>query len=230
MACALFWVLLAVSAAGVSAAPVLVWLIASGLARNPAAFDLATVMTRWMFPYILFMSLVAMAAGVLNTYRRFAVPAFTPVLLNLSFIGCALWLAPRLAQPIMALGIRSADRWRAPTRVAVGGAAARRPAPAHRLAARCVRGPDVRRVASLMLPAIFSVSVAQLSIIINTNIASHLTTGSVTWLAFADRLMEFPTALLGVALGTILLPNLSAAFAEADGPTTTRRCLTGDCG
>ena len=86
-----------------SAAPDLVWLIASGLARNPDAFELATLMTRWMFPYILFMSLVALAAGVLNTYRRFAVPAFTPVLLNVSFIGCALWLAPHLERPIMAL-------------------------------------------------------------------------------------------------------------------------------
>jgi putative peptidoglycan lipid II flippase len=214
VATTLFWVLLAVSALGVVAAPALVWLIASGLARNPSAFDLATVMTRWMFPYILFMSLVAMAAGVLNTYRRFAVPAFTPVLLNLSFIGCALWLAPRLAQPIMALAFA----------VLVGGVAQlglqwlalRRAGLRLRIGAprAAFADPDVRRVAALMLPAIFSVSVAQLSIIINTNIASHLTTGSVTWLAFADRLMEFPTALLGVALGTVLLPNLSAAFAE----------------
>ena len=103
MASALFWVLLSVSVLGVIAAPILVWLIASGLARNPDAFELAAVMTRWMFPYILFMSLVALAAGVLNTYRRFAVPAATPVLLNVSFIGCALWLAPQLERPIMAL-------------------------------------------------------------------------------------------------------------------------------
>jgi putative peptidoglycan lipid II flippase len=214
VASALFWVLLAVSALGVIAAPVLVWVIASGLARDPAAFDLAAVMTRWMFPYILFMSLVAMAAGVLNTWRRFAVPAFTPVLLNLSFIGCALWLAPRLSQPIMALAfavliggvLQLALQWwalhRAGLRLKIGSPRT------------AFADPDVRRVAALMLPAIFSVSVAQLSIIINTNIASHLATGSVTWLAFADRLMEFPTALLGVALGTVLLPNLSAAFSE----------------
>jgi len=211
---ALFWTLLLVSVAGVIAAPVLVWLIASGLARDPAAFELASVMTRWMFPYILFMSLVALAAGVLNTYRRFAVPAFTPVLLNLSFIGCALWLAPRLERPIMALafavliggmlqlGLQWAALQRAGLRVRIGSPRA------------AFADPDVRRVVSLMVPVVFSVSVAQLSIIINTNIASHLTTGSVTWLAFADRLMEFPTALLGVALGTVLLPSLSAAFAE----------------
>jgi len=214
VASALFWTLLLVSVAGVIAAPALVWLIASGLARNPDAFELASVMTRWMFPYILFMSLVALAAGVLNTYRRFAVPAFTPVLLNLSFIACALWLAPRLERPIMALafavliggvlqlGLQWAALQRAGLRVRIGSPRA------------AFADPDVRRVVSLMVPVVFSVSVAQLSIIINTNIASHLATGSVTWLAFADRLMEFPTALLGVALGTVLLPSLSAAFAE----------------
>jgi putative peptidoglycan lipid II flippase len=214
VASALFWVLLAVSMLGVIAAPVLVWLVASGLARNPAAFELATVMTRWMFPYILFMSLVALAAGVLNTYRRFAVPAFTPVLLNLSFIACALWLAPRLDHPILALAfavvvggvLQLALQWSALLRT---GIVLRFAGP---LAA--FRDPQVRQVARLMVPAVFAVSVAQISIIINTNIASHLATGSVTWLAFADRLMEFPTALLGVALGTVLLPHLSAAFAE----------------
>jgi putative peptidoglycan lipid II flippase len=214
VASALFWTLLLVSVAGVVAAPALVWLIASGLARDPAAFELASAMTRWMFPYILFMSLVAMAAGMLNTYRRFAVPAFTPVLLNLSFIACALLLAPRLERPIMALafavliggtlqlGLQWAALRRAGLRMRIGSPRA------------AFADPDVRRVVSLMLPVVFSVSVAQLSIIINTNIASHLATGSVTWLAFADRLMEFPTALLGVALGTVLLPSLSAAFAE----------------
>jgi putative peptidoglycan lipid II flippase len=214
MASALAWVLLAVSVLGVIAAPVLVWLLASGLARNPDAFDLATVMTRWMFPYILFMSLVALAAGVLNTLRRFAVPAFTPVLLNLSFIACALWLAPYLDRPIMALAfavviggvLQVTFQWVALART---GLVIRLYGPV-----KALRDPDVRRVASLMLPAMFAVSVAQISIIINTNIASHLAIGSVTWLAFADRLMEFPTALLGVALGTVLLPSLSAAFAE----------------
>ena len=214
VASALFWILLAVSMLGVIAAPALVWLVASGLARDPAAFDLAAVMTRWMFPYILFMSLVALAAGVLNTYKRFAVPAFTPVLLNLSFIGCALWLSPRLDQPIMALAfavviggvLQLGLQWSALVRT---GLVMRFAGPRE-----AFRDPLVGQVARLMLPAVFAVSVAQISIIINTNIASHLVAGSVTWLAFADRLMEFPTALLGVALGTVLLPHLSAAFAE----------------
>ncbi|UCG96439.1 MAG: murein biosynthesis integral membrane protein MurJ [Burkholderiales bacterium] len=214
VASALFWAVLGASVIGVLAAPVLVWLIASGLARDPAAFDLAALMTRWMFPYILFMSLVALSAGVLNTFRRFAVPAATPVLLNLSFIACALWLAPQLSRPILALAVA----------VVIGGvlqlaiqlpalaAIGMLPRPGGLRAA--MRDAAVRRILKLMLPALFAVSVAQLSIIINTNIASHLVVGSVTWLAFADRLMEFPTALLGVALGTVLLPSLAKANAE----------------
>jgi putative peptidoglycan lipid II flippase len=214
VAAALFWTLFLVSVAGVVAAPVLVWIIATGLARETQTFELATTMTRWMFPYILCMSMVALAAGVLNTFRRFAVPAVTPVVLNLSFIACALWLAPRMATPILSLAAA----------VIIGGVlqlALQAPA-LYRLGMlpglgnpmTGFRDENVRRILRLMLPAIFAVSVAQLSIIINTNIASHLATGSVTWLAFADRLMEFPTALLGVALGTVLLPSLSAAFAE----------------
>jgi putative peptidoglycan lipid II flippase len=214
VASALFWILLAVTVAGVVAAPALVWLIATGFAANAQQFELATLMTRWMFPYILFMSLVAFSAGVLNTYHRFAVPAFTPVLLNLSFIGCALLLAPRLDQPVMALAFA----------VLLGGAlqlALQLPALAGlglipRLVGvrRALADPSVRRVLKKMVPAVFAVSVAQISLIINTNIASHLPTGSVAWLYFADRLMEFPTALLGVALGTVLLPSLSRAGAE----------------
>ena len=214
VASALFWTLLAISVIGVALAPALVWMIASGLAKNPAAFDLAAVMTRWMFPYILFMSLVALAAGVLNTFQRFAIPAVTPVLLNLSFIVCSLALAPRLAQPILSLAFA----------VVIGGVlqlalqaiSLRRLGLLPRIGSVRVAFADagVRRILRLMLPAMFAVSVAQLSIIINTNIASHLATGSVTWLAFADRLMEFPTALLGVALGTVLLPTLSKAGAE----------------
>jgi putative peptidoglycan lipid II flippase len=211
---ALFWTLVAVSVAGAVAAPALVWLIATGLARDPSAFDLATTMTRWMFPYVLCMSLVALSAGVLNTFKHFAVPAATPVLLNLSIIAFALWASPLFEPPILVLAVavlaggilqlalQVPALWRIGMLPRVGGLGA------------AFRDPDVRRVLRLMVPAVFAVSVAQLSIIINTNIASRLATGSVTWLAFADRLMEFPTALLGVALGTVLLPSLSAAYAE----------------
>lgn len=205
-----------VSILGVLAAPALVWLIASGIASDPEGFDLATSLTRWMFPYIAFMSLVAMSAAVLNTYRKFRVPAFTPVLLNLSFIGCSLVLAPRMAEPIYALAAA----------VILGGClqlgfqipALKKIGMIPRLGSfrAALRDKAVASVLKLMVPALFGVAVAQISILINTNIASHLSRGAVTWLHYADLLMEFPTALLGVALGTVMLPSLSAAHAAGD--------------
>ena len=220
VATVLFWALLATCVLGVVAAPVVVWLMASGLAR----FDGAVVMTRWMFPYIGFMSLVALSAGVLNTWKRFAVPAATPVLLNLAVIGAAWGLAPVFKrqgiEPIYALAIG----------VMVGGMlqlAVQVPAllrigclPHIGLSWTTLRSafvhPGVGRVLRQMAPALLGVSVAQLSLLINTQIASHQGVGAVSWLTYADRLMEFPTALLGVALGVILLPQLSAARALDD--------------
>ncbi len=210
----LFWVLLAVSVLGVLAAPLLVAGIATGFAHS-VSFDLATLLTRWMFPYIFFMSLIACAGGVLNAYGRFAVPAFTPVLLNVSMIGLTLLLGRRLDPPVLVLGVA----------VLLGGAlqlAMQLPALARIGMLPRIGGvreafadPVVRRILRQMLPAVFAVSVAQLSLIINTNIASRLGTGSNAWLYYADRLMELPTALLGVAIGTVLLPNLSRAHAAA---------------
>jgi putative peptidoglycan lipid II flippase len=216
----LAWVLLAVCIAGVVAAPLLVWLIGAGLQR----FDTAVLLTRLMFPYIGLMSMVALAAGILNTWKRFAVPAITPVLLNLSFIAAA-WLgAPALARrgwdPILALALG----------VMVGGVlqlAVQVPAlrrigalPRIGLAPARIRAafghPGVRRVLRQMAPALLGVSVAQVSLVINTQIASHVGVGAVSWLTYADRLMEFPTALLGVALGVVLLPQLSGARARDD--------------
>ena len=216
VASALFWILLAVSTLGVLGAPILVWVIASGFADQPDKFALATQLTRWMFPYILMMSLVACLAAALNTFKRFAVPAFTPVLLNLAFIGAALGLAPHLQTPILALAIA----------VLVGGAlqlsiqyaAVVRMGWLPRLVSpmAAFRSASVQHVLRQMLPALLGVSVAQISLIINTNIASYLPTGSVSWVSYADRLMELPTALLGVAIGTILLPGMSTAFASQD--------------
>jgi len=218
VATALFWVLLAISVAGVAAAPGLVWLMASGLSREPQAFDAAIVMTRWMFPYILFISLVALAAGVLNTWRRFAVPAFSPVMLNLCFIGAALGLSSRFDPPVYALAAG----------VVIGGIAQlaiqlpalRRIGMLPRISLRVSRAfadPRTRRLLRQMGPAVLAVSVAQISLVINTHIASRLAPGSVSWVSYADRLMEFPTALLGVALGTVLLPSLSRAATQRDG-------------
>jgi len=218
---ALFWVLLAVSIAGVLAAPALVSVIATGF-RGSEAFDLATLLTRWMFPYIFFMSLVACAAGALNAYGRFSVPAFTPVLLNVSIIGLVLLLGRRLEPPVLVLGLA----------VLLGGMlqlAIQLPAlarigmlPRLRGLRRALSDAGVRRILSQMVPALFAVSVAQLSLVINTNIASRLGAGSNSWLYYADRLMELPTALLGVALGTVLLPSLSAAHAGDDAPRYSR--------
>lgn len=217
VATVMFWSLLATSIAGILFAPAIVLLMASGFAQNPLAMSLSVAMTRMMFPYILFMSLVAFAGGILNTWREFRVPAFTPVLLNLSFIGATLFVAPMLPEPVYALAFA----------VIVGGLlqlaiqlpALRKVGMLPRIGINPVaalRDAGVRRVLKQMVPATFAVSAAQISLIINTNIASHLADGSVSWLSYADRLMELPTGLLGVALGTILLPSLSKAHAVGD--------------
>jgi putative peptidoglycan lipid II flippase len=220
VATVLVWVLLATCVAGVVAAPILVWLLASGLER----FDSAVVMTRVMFPYIGFMSLVALAAGILNTWKRFAVPALTPVLLNLAVIAAA-WLGVPWFQSIgvspiyaLAVGVMTGGVLQLAVQVPALARLALLPriglAPSALLAAW--RHPGVGRLLRQMAPALLGVSVAQISLLINTQIASHVGTGAVSWLTFADRLMEFPTALLGVALGVVLLPQLSAAQARGD--------------
>ena len=220
----LSWALLLTCALGVAAAPVLVWLMASGLKQDPRGFEAAVFMTRWMFPYIGFMSLVALSSGVLNTWRRFAVPAATPVLLNVAMIAAAWlgapWLKTKGIEPIYAMGAG----------VMIGGAlqlGVQIPAllaigmlPKMSFSWAAARGawadPATKNIAKLMLPALLGVSVAQISLIINTQIASHLTPGSVSWLTYADRLMEFPTAMLGVAIGVVLMPQLAAAKAAND--------------
>ncbi len=209
----LFLVVSAVTAVGILAAPVIIYVSAPGFAADAGKFDLTVTLTRITFPYILFMSLVAMAGGVLNTFSRFAIPAFTPVLLNLSFIGMSLFAAPWFDPPVLALA------WA----VFIGGIlqlALQIPAlmrigmlPRVRLD---LQDPGVRRIFRLMLPAILGVSVSQISLLINTIFASYLESGSVSWLYYADRLMEFPAGLLGVALGTILLPSLSRSHADGD--------------
>jgi putative peptidoglycan lipid II flippase len=220
VATVLVWALIVVSVIGVAAAPVLVWLLGSGLAD----FDGAVVMTRWMFPYIACMSLVALAAGVLNTWRRFVVPAATPVLLNLSMIAAGWLLAPRFAasgiEPIysLALGVMLGGI----LQLAVQLPALARIGSLPRIGLRAAslkmawRHPGTSRILRQMAPALLGVSVAQLSLLINTQIASHVAVGAVSWLFYADRLMEFPTGLLGVALGVILLPQLSGAKARDD--------------
>ena len=227
VATVLVWALLLTCALGIAGAPLLVWLMASGFDASTEAASVA--MTRWMFPYIGCMSMVALASGVLNTWKRFAVPAFTPVLLNLSVIGAALLGVPLLRQrgfdPIYALALG----------VMVGGVlqlALQLPALAAigmlpRLGVSWGRlrtawaHPGVRRMLGKMAPALVGVSVAQISLMLNSQIASHLGTGAVSTLVYADRLMELPIALLGVAIGVVLTPQLSAAKANGDATTAS---------
>ena len=220
----LAWTLVLLCIAGVLGAPWMVWAMASGMKQSPQGFDAAVTMTRWMFPYIGFMSLVALAGGILNTWKKFAVPAASPVLLNIALILSITLGAPLFArhgiEPIYAqaagvmlggllqLGIQVPALLRLGLlpRIGVRWAAIR----------AAWADPTTRKVARLMLPALLGVSVAQVSLLINTQIASHLATGSVSWITYADRLMELPTALLGVALGVVLMPQLASARAKQD--------------
>ena len=207
----LFLVLLLVTLLGMVGAPLLVYLSAPGFAADADKFALTVELTRITFPYILFMSLVALAGGILNTWSRFAIPAFTPVLLNLSFIGMALFATPCFSRPVLALG------WA----VFLGGALQlalqlpflRRIGMLPRFAFDW-KDEGVRRILRLMAPAVLGVSVSQISLLINTIFASFLGTGSVSWLYYADRLMEFPSGMLGAALGAILLPSLAKYHAS----------------
>jgi putative peptidoglycan lipid II flippase len=220
----LAWAVLLTSILGVLAAPGLVWLMASGLRQTPQGLQTAVNLTGIMFPYIAFMSMVALSAGVLNTWRRFAVPAATPVVLNVCMIASAWlgapWLASRGIEPIYSLAIG----------VMLGGVlqlAIQIPAlrqlgllPHISVSPTKIRDAlqdaGTRKMLAMMGPALLGVGVAQLSLVINTQIASHLTPGSVSWISYADRLMEFPIALLGVALGGVLMPQLAAAKAASD--------------
>ncbi len=220
VATVLLWCVVGVTLLGVGGAPVVVYLAAGGLAANPEGFDAAVVMTRWMFPYITMISLVSLAAGILNSWRQFAIPAFTPVLLNLCFIGSALLLSKYFDPPIYALAAG----------VLLGGVAqlALQIPPLRRLGMLPKPGlsfnavrtslsdPQVRQIVLNMGPAALAVSVAQISLLLNTHIASRLGTGSNSWITYGDRLMEFPTALLGVALGTVLTPLLARSHAAGD--------------
>jgi putative peptidoglycan lipid II flippase len=206
-------ILFVVTLIGIIAAPILVYISAPGFLKDAAKFDLTVQLLRITSPYIFFISLVAVAAGILNTYNKFWVPAFAPILLNLCFIGGALWLAPYCNPPILALAwavfvagfVQLA--FQVPFLKKIGML------PSFRFNRH---DAGMWRVIKQMGPAVFGVSIAQISLIINTIFASFLAVGSVSWLYYADRLMEFPSGVLGAALGTILLPSLSKCFASND--------------
>ena len=224
VATALFWVLVLTCVLGVAGAPVLVWIMASGLKQDPRGFEAAVFMARWMFPYIGFMSLVALGAGVLNTYRKFVIPAFTPVLLNVAMISAAWlgapWFKTMGIEPIYAMTMGVMAGGVLQLTIQVWALYKIDMMPHMRFSWAGIReawaDAGVKNVATLMLPALLGVGVAHISAIINLQIASHLQPGSVSWMGYAERLMEFPTAMLGVALGVVLTPQLVAANAAKD--------------
>ncbi|HRP36123.1 MAG TPA: murein biosynthesis integral membrane protein MurJ [Gammaproteobacteria bacterium] len=196
---------------GIIAAPLFILLFAPGFSDEPDKLALASEMLRFTFPYLFFISLTAFAGGILNTYGRFGVPAFTPVFLNLVLIGAAVWLSPRYEQPIFALAIG----------VLIAGVAQlafQLPfLRAIRLLPRPRWGwshPGVQKIGRLMLPAILGSSVAQINLIVDRIIASFLVTGSISWLYYSDRLLEFPLGIFAIALATVILPGLSRRHAE----------------
>ncbi len=199
-------VLFGLALIGVIASPVLVYVFAAGFIDQPEKFTLTADMLRLTFPYILLISMTALAGGILNTWKQFSVPAFTPVLLNLSLIGCALWLTPQLDVPIHALawGVLLAGvvqlLFQLPFLYRLGFL----PRPVW-----AWRQPGVQKILKIMLPALFGSSVAQINLLFDTFIASFLISGSVSWLYYSDRLLEFPLGVFGIALATVVLPNLS---------------------
>lgn len=206
-------VLAAITVAGIVAAPWVILLTAPGFADTADKFALTSSLLRVTFPYILLISLASLAGAILNTWNRFSVPAFAPTLLNISMIGFALFGAPYFHPPVMALA------WA----VVVGGVLQLFYQLPHLkkigmlvLPRINLKDAGVWRVMRQMGPAILGVSVSQISLIINTIFASFLVSGSVSWMYYADRLMEFPSGVLGVALGTILLPALARSFASGN--------------
>ena len=206
-------VLAVVTVLGMLAAPLVIWVTAPGFADTPEKFALTSNLLRVTFPYILLISLASLAGAVLNTWNRFSVPAFVPTLLNISMIIFALFLTPYFNPPIMALawatlaGGLAQFLYQLPHLKRIGMLV---------LPRLNLRDTGVWRVLRQMGPAILGVSVSQISLIINTIFASFLVAGSVSWMYYADRLMELPSGVLGVALGTILLPALSRTYAKAD--------------
>ena len=204
-------ILFIISLVGVLASPILIMIFAPGFLNDANKANLASDLLRITFPYIFFISLTAFAGSILNIYKNFAIPAFTPVLLNLSLIACAIWLAPLLETPVMALA------WA----VLIAGFIQLFFQAPFLLKIKKFPKPSlnsdrdgVRRIIKLMVPILFAVSIVQINLLVDTLIASFLTTGSISWLYFSDRLVEFPLGVFGIALATAVLPNLSEKHAR----------------
>ncbi len=206
----LLTVVISITILGIIAAPAIAWLIAPGFHDDPEKLAMTTLLTRIMFPYLLFISLAALAMGILNSMRAFAAPALAPVFFNLFIIGCALFLAPQLDDPIIGVAIGVVAGGAAQFAMQLPGLALRkmlfgfRFEPGH---------PGVRRIGALMLPTLAGLSVAQVNILISTILASNFD-GGPTYLFYAMRLIQFPLGIFGIALATAILPTLSTQAAE----------------
>jgi len=208
---AIFLILL--TGLGVLFSPWIVKAMAYGFFRDPEKFRLTVLLNRLMFPYILFIGLVALAMGVLNSWKHFAAPALAPVFLNLSIIACALFLSPVLEEPVLALAFG----------VLLGGAAQlffQIPF-LHRKGIKfqfrfTLSHPGVKRVGALMAPSVLGLAVTQLNVLVSTFLASYLPEGSVSYLYYADRLLEFPMGIFAIAIATAVLPSMSECSAKGD--------------
>ena len=205
-------VLFAFTTIGVIAAPILIMIFAPGFLDGDGRYELSRNMLRLTLPYLFFISLTALAGAILNAYRSFAVPAFTPVLLNLVLIGFAGWVAPRFDNPGIGLaaGVFVAGMVQLLFQLPFLINLKLLPIPRWGWAY-----PGVKKILKLMMPVILGSSVAQINILFDTLIASFLAAGSISWLYYSDRLMEFPLGVLGVALATVILPTLSEQHAKA---------------
>jgi len=197
---------------GMLTSAVWVAIFAPGFWHDPAKFHLASGLLRITFPYLFFISLTALSGSVLNVYSRFAVPAITPVLLNICLIAAAIWLSPYFTHPVTAIA------WG----VLIAGVVQFLFQLPFLIRLKLLswprwgwRNPHVQRIIKLMVPVLFGASVVQVSLLVDTIFASFLKTGSVSWLYYSDRLMQFPLGVFGVALSTVVLPHLSKHHAKA---------------
>ncbi len=199
----------------IMASPVVATIFAPGFLRDPAKLALTGDLIKLTFPYLLLISLTGFAGAILNSYQRFAIPALTPVLLNLCLIASALWFAPHFEEPVvaLALGVLVAGfaqlLFQVPALAGIGLVPRPRWAPQHE---------GVKRILLLMVPALFGVSVSQINLLLDTVLASLLPTGSVSWLYYSDRLTELPLGVFAIAIATVILPTLSGQRARADDP------------
>ncbi len=206
-------ILITVTALGVLAAPIVIMVFAPGFSWQGDSYELAVQLLKITFPYLFFIASTAFAAGILNTHGQFAIPAITPVLLNICLISAAIWFAPEMNEPVVALA------WGVFIAGAVQLSFQFPPLWRMGLLPRLHWGfadDGVRRIMKLMIPALFGVSITQLNLLLDTLLASFLTSGSISWLYYSDRLVEFPLGVFGIALATVILPALSKRHANQE--------------